>query len=236
MTSSGRPPSTPEELAARARAGSADAFAGLVERFQGPLHQFLCLRLRSAADAESVAQEAFVRAWQKIDRYDDRWRFSTWLFTIASRMASSHVRSEARRAAGPVPAELEGSAPDPALATQCREESENLWDLVERAVGTEQRSALWLRYAEDLSPAEIGKVLGRTGPSVRVLLFRARRTLEHLLRQRAAAVADAEPVPPSSTSTSEATIIPLIAPTPAVAPTDLTPPAGWTSRSVAGGS
>ncbi len=236
MSEGGHPPSTPEELAARARAGSAEAFAGLVERFQGPLQQFLRLRLRSGTDAESVAQESFVRAWQKIERYDDRWRFSTWLFTIASRLASSHVRSEALRATAPVPAGLEGRASDPAEASQDREERENLWELVERAVGEEQRAALWLRYAEDLTPAEIGVVLGRTGASVRVLLFRARRTLEQLLRQRAAAESASEGrvtprVPPALLPAT----VPATVPLRAAPPADALPP-GWTARSLAGGS
>ena len=76
-----------EELACRAQAGSLPSFAKLVERYQGRLYNFLLRRVGHADDAEDLAQDTFVRAWERIDRYRTTWRFSTWLFTIGSRLA-----------------------------------------------------------------------------------------------------------------------------------------------------
>ena len=67
-----------EELVARAQQGCAESFEELVRRYQVPLVHFL--RRRGDADeAEDVAQEAFLRAYENLARYRPRWRFSTWL-------------------------------------------------------------------------------------------------------------------------------------------------------------
>ena len=163
-----------EELAHQAQAGSSVAFSRLVERFERPLFRFLLVYTQSPADAEELAQETLVRAWEKLDRYRGDWKFSTWLFTIARRQAASHFRARVRSAQQPVPGDLQGPAPDPSQAMSDRELRENLWDLARRVLTEEQRSALWLRYAEDLPTAEIATVLGRRESAVRVLLFRAR--------------------------------------------------------------
>ena len=58
-----------------------------------------------------------------------------------------------------------------------REETSRVWRLAADILTRDQRSALWLRYAEDLTPKEIGRILGRHPGTVRVLLFRARERL-----------------------------------------------------------
>ncbi len=165
------------------RAGAPGSFASLVGRFQKPLYQYLRLRTRSAGDAEELVHETFVRAWRHLDRYDDRWRVSTWLYTIARRQTASFYR---RRADAPSSDELPVAfdpRPDPASALCAAEDRGELWDLARRLLASESFDALWLRYAEDLAPREIGRVLDRDAASVRVLLHRARRTLaEHLER------------------------------------------------------
>jgi RNA polymerase sigma-70 factor (ECF subfamily) len=168
----------PEELARAAQRGSTEAFDGLVVRFQEPLYNFLLLRLRNASDAEEVAQEAFLRAWQRIAQYDGRWRFSTWLFAIARNLAITHHRGTQSRPS-PALALLDVSArgTDPSGGLSRTELRRALWAVAARVLSAEQRDALWLRYAEDLSPQEIARVLGRRPSSVRVMLFRARARL-----------------------------------------------------------
>ena len=81
-----------EELARRARGGCHQSFGELMKRFQVRLLRFLQRRLRSTADAEDLLQETFVRAYQRLERYDETRPFGTWLFTIAHRLAVSHHR------------------------------------------------------------------------------------------------------------------------------------------------
>lgn len=167
---------------AEARAGSRSAFAQLVDRFQAPLHAFLLQRARSPEDAEELCQEAFLRAWRRLELYDSRWRFSTWLFTLARNVAVSRARRPRREQTGEE--QVEGSTPassDPAAIAMRSEESRNVWLLARRVLSADQHRALWLRYAEDWEPAAIAAVLGKSTATVRVLLFRARARLAQCL-------------------------------------------------------
>jgi RNA polymerase sigma-70 factor (ECF subfamily) len=183
-----------EDLVRRARTGSSAAFGELVARYESPLFNFLLRRTSSAEDAEEIAQDAFVRAWQKIDSYDARWKFSTWLFTLARRLAATRMRSSAALTQGNDALAGVSVHADPGLDLTRTEERANLWSIVDRVLDADARSALWLRYAEDLTVAEIAEVLGRSSVSVRVMLFRARAKLEqHLEPPRASSSAAAPP-------------------------------------------
>lgn len=169
---------TAEDLAILAQGGSLDAYAELVTRFQGRLYNFLLRRTRRAVDAEDLAQEAFVRAWQRLQSYDPRWRFSTWLFTIAQRLAVSNHRRQRREVELSCPESLTGVRPESAMErTEARLSAGRIWRLAERVLSEDQRTALWLRYAEDLAIAEIATVMGKSQVGIRVSLFRARQTL-----------------------------------------------------------
>ena len=168
-----------EDLALAAQGGSVRAFEELVARFEGPLYNFLWMRTRNTAAAEDLAQDTFLRAWQRLSRYDSRWRFSTWLYTLAARLAvSAHrARGKESRTGSAVPLDEVPAGLDPAQVAEGRDDGRALWELAERVLRPEERSALWLRYAEDLSAEEIAAVLGRPSVTVRVLLFRARERL-----------------------------------------------------------
>ena len=174
-----KPPAqrTPEQLAARAAEGSLESYGELVKRFEVRLFNFLLRKTGSRSDAEDLTQEAFIRAWEKIKRYDPKWRFSTWLFTIAARLAVSHHR---KRRAGPRWADQVDVGVDIGPGADRAEDRMNgarLWKMAERVLGHEQHTALWLRYAEDMNIGEIAKVLGKSQVGVRVMLFRARQVL-----------------------------------------------------------
>ncbi len=193
------------DLVAAACSGSHTAYEDLVARHQEPLYRFLAIRAASSEDAEELTQETFLRAWQRIHRYDSRWKFSTWLFTIGRRLTVSRYRRAQHVTLGDeaLVGGLESSAADPAHVAGLREERDNLWALARRVLGEEQRMALWLRYAEDLSTREIGEVLHRREATVRVILFRARRRLAgHLESTRA------DTAPPSARRTPQ--IVPRV--------------------------
>ena len=84
------------ELIRRARAGDQDAFAELVmmhaDRVYGALRRFGL----DAAEADEVAQEVFVRAWRGLGRFEERSRFSTWLYRITTNVALNYFRDEKR--------------------------------------------------------------------------------------------------------------------------------------------
>ena len=167
---------TDEQLALYAASGCRESFEELVRRFQVPLFHFLSRRMRTVEDAEDIAQEAFVRAYENMGRYRSEWRFSTWLFTIASRLSISHAR---KKQLATVDEGLESvvAAPDTSEQIAAREMRDRLWDLAEKTLDPSKFTALWLFYVEEMPVVEIAKVLGASRVAVRTMLFRARKRL-----------------------------------------------------------
>lgn len=170
-----------EELAARSQAGSLAAFEELVYRYEHRIYGFVAQSCRNGADAREITQDTFVKAFQAIDQFDERHAFAAWLFTIARRKCIDHYRAAPPLADGPAPDVADLADPRELLAA--REERHNLWQFARRHLPETQFHALWLRYVEDLSISEIAPVLRKTQTHVKVLLFRARRTLGRLFHE-----------------------------------------------------
>lgn len=172
---------TDEELALRARcrdgAGAEAAFEELVARLEGPLFGFLYVRVGNADEAEELVQDALLRAWSKLDLFDDRWRFRTWLFTLAKRLAVSRARVRRPEALGDEAFDGLSDSGDPLATVSNKDEASNVWRLAAELLPADQRSALWLRYAEERTNEEIAEILDKKRVTVRVLLFRARAAL-----------------------------------------------------------
>ena len=105
-----------------AKAGSAEAFADLVNSYKVRLLRFLLTRCSSHADAEDALQDTFIAAYRYLHSYDPRWRFSTWLYRIAIRNAQK-IRSENVVEFG----DLSDEESDPLLHCIAASETENLW-------------------------------------------------------------------------------------------------------------
>ena len=170
-----------EELACHTQAGSSACFEELVTRFEGRLLHFLAQRSRNVHEAEDLLQETFARAYHKIEKYDSRWRFSTWLFTIAARLACNQRRKPSRQSLEDVHL-LPAEGDDPLTIVARQEEKNNLWTLAAELLNENQYTALWLQYAQGMSVKEVSKVMGKTQTNVKVLLFRGRFALARNLR------------------------------------------------------
>jgi RNA polymerase sigma-70 factor (ECF subfamily) len=186
-----------EELARRARDGSAACFEEIVRRYQVPLLRFLLRRSPDPVDAEDALQEAFLRAHQSLNKYRDGRPFKPWMFTLTYRLAVSNarkVRPTANDAAINVATSNDG---DPSRNLESRESRQLLWDTARRGLGEEQFVALWLHYAEDMPTRQIAQVMGRSWVWVKTALHRARKKLAETVEpepDRAAAFSSEPPV------------------------------------------
>lgn len=182
---------TDEVLADCANQGCLESFECLVEKYQVPLVQFLTRRIGSREDAEDLTQDTFVRAYQNLHRYDNQWRFSTWLFTIARRLC---INEQRRRGVRELPdshpeslAGVAGAVAEPAEELEARENRHRLWDHAAAVLSEPKFTALWLFYVEDLPVVEIARVLGRSRVAVKTMMFRARQELMPTMQGRKAA-------------------------------------------------
>ena len=183
-------PATPDDsalaaLAQRGGAAGVAAFETLDRRYRVRLVHLLRPRLASEADAEDVAQRALFKAYRNLHRYDPERRWSTWLFTVALRLAVDHRRRERRALGGGVEDRAAAGGGDGPLDRMiAREEAANLWTLARNVLTPDQWTAMWLHYGEELTPAEVAAAMRRPRVAVRVTLHRARQRLA------AAAVSD----------------------------------------------
>jgi len=161
------------QLIDAAKAGSAKAFADLVESYRVRLLRFLLTRCASHADAEDALQDTFMAAYRYLHSYDPRWRFSTWLYRIAIRKVQK-IRHENIVEIG----DLSNEEDDPLLHCIAASETENLWISARRILNDDVFVATWLRYAEDMSINDISKALDRSVSWTKVNLLRARKALE----------------------------------------------------------
>ena len=176
----GRP--SDEQLARRAQQGCAESFDQLVRRFQVPVLQFL--RQRSGpADAEDLAQDTFVRAYENLHRYRRTWRFATWLFTIARRVSINHYRRARPSIDGQACESLESRSPGPHQAVVDEEDRRHLWAVAAEVLSEEQMSALWLHYVEQMPLRQVAGVLRCSRVAVKTMMHRARKKLLPLLRE-----------------------------------------------------
>ena len=173
-----------ETLAREAQRGSLSAFEEIVHRYEARIFRFVANNCRNEADAKEVTQEAFVSAYRNLEQFDPKRSFATWLFTIARRKCIDRhraTRSLANEPLVPLPEMADENTPAELLAR--RESEANLWHRARSVLSDEHFQSLWLKYAEDLSVADIARVLGRTQTHVKVMLFRARRALARVLKE-----------------------------------------------------
>lgn len=164
---------TDEELALEMASGSRAAFEELVCRYSPRLFHFLRHRLSSNQDIEDLIQDTFLKAFRNIDRYNPEYKFSTWLYTVAVRLAISHYRANRPKDLSSIP---NHNPLDPQEILTRKDQSQKIWACA-KSLHNKQYEALWLRYMEDLSVREIATVLNKTQVQIRVLLHRARLNL-----------------------------------------------------------
>ncbi|MCB0252347.1 MAG: RNA polymerase sigma factor [Anaerolineae bacterium] len=165
-----------QELMRLAQQGDDAAWEALVRQEQQAVFRHAYLLTGNADDAQDVAQEAFVRAFRSIDRFDPDRPLRPWLLRITSNLASNRRRSVARffsalsRAARDTPEPVLASADTRRLAQQ--EESAALWQAIRRLRRTDQE-VIYLRYFAELSVADTAEALGVAQGTVKSRLSRA---------------------------------------------------------------
>lgn len=172
-----------EALAQRAQAGDADAFAELVLRYQRTVLNLAYRMLGDAQQAEDVAQDVFLRAYQSLAQFDPARRFFSWLYRIAINRCLSTRAQRSPDRLGPAAAELIADGAATPEQQALRDESQAVVRQAIAALPEHERALVALRYGADLSYEEIAATLQLPLGTVKVRLFRARQRLAGLLHE-----------------------------------------------------
>lgn len=185
---------TDTDLVARARSGSEAAYRELLNRYQRPVLSLVYRMVRDRELAEDLAQEAFVKVFNHLDRYDPKYKFSSWLFKIANNTAIDALRKKE-----PATVSLDGSRHattaegmaetriEPASGDENPEElleARELGTEIERAIAglrLEYRTAVVLRHVEGRPYDEIAEIMQLPLGTVKTYLHRARAELRGAL-------------------------------------------------------
>jgi len=180
-------------LVAQARSGDPDAFRALVERHSRVVFRAAFRMTGNRQDAEDIVQEAFLRAYRQLGRFDDRAEFGTWLYRIATNRALDLIRVRRRRSENLAAAEPD--QPDPVAQLPAYEPSpeRSAWSAqlrgaVEDAMNElspTERAAFVLRHFEGMRIEEVSRALQCRPGAAKHSVFRAvqklRRALEPLV-------------------------------------------------------
>ncbi len=177
--------------------GDQDAFSELVYTYQESVYN-LCYRLLGErTEAEDAAQEAFLRAYLNLNRYDPSRSFKTWLLSIASNHCIDRLRRRRIHWLSidePLPSlSLREDDPEPEDVAISREQSKAMQKLLNE-LPPDYRAAVVLRYWYDYSYIEIADILDTTESAIKSRLFRARQLLGDKLNPKPASGARTAPL------------------------------------------
>jgi RNA polymerase sigma-70 factor (ECF subfamily) len=189
------------EAVARVRSGETEAFRSLVERHTRAVYRLAHRLTGNQHDAEDVVQEAFLRAYKRLDDFEERSQFGSWLHRIAANCAYDLLRARARDQLRLRPAEaeedgFEQQVPSPQPGPERLAAGQEVRSRLDRAMehmSTLERTAFTLRHLEGCSIAEIGGALGLDTSAVKQSIFRAVRKVRRLLGEMAPQAAGAKP-------------------------------------------
>lgn len=190
-------PADPDDgvLVARAQAGDTAAYDELVTRHRGRIFAMIRQMIKNEADAWDLSQEAFIKAWKALPRFEAKARFSTWLYRIAHNVVYDWVRRKRPEGGSELNDEIFGTdqidpgslttptlerRPDDALAV------EELREKIESALSKlspEHRQSVVLKDVQGLAYKEIAEVMDCSIGTVMSRLYYARQKLQSLLKE-----------------------------------------------------
>jgi len=153
------------------------AFAELYRRYVDRVYRYLYSHVGDAGEAEDLTAQVFTAAWESRQRYHEQGAFAAWLFSIARRKIADHFRHRRPQVS------LEGEDPplrvdwDPLSQLVHTESLQRLARLV-HCLQPRQVELLRLRFAADLSYAEIGAALGKSEAAVKMAMHRLLEELQ----------------------------------------------------------
>ncbi len=182
-------PLSDEKLVELALDGDEDAYGTLVRRYQRRLTAFLGQLVGDIELARELSQEAFIRAWSALERFNPRYRFSTWLFRIAHNLGIDQLRRRRLQTVSLYRTDADGGEievvvpaldKDPLGHLENRALAEELQEIIDD-LRPEYRELILLRHFGGLSYQEIAEFKDMPLGTVKNKLFRAHSVLRKAL-------------------------------------------------------
>ena len=174
-----------QEIIGRVLGGDRSAFAGLVEKYQGPIFNLAYRMTGSREDADDLTQEIFIRAYQQLQRFDQSKKYFTWLYTVGINLIRNHLKKNVRDISYLAAAD---SALEHHTQEHTREVGETLSDdrmirleQVIRKLPVDLREAIILKFVQDLTFEEVAAVTGDSVSAVKMRIYRGLDKIKQMM-------------------------------------------------------
>jgi len=177
-----------ESLIRRAQQRDQVALTQLYEENFDKIYRYIVIKIGDRTEAEDMTQQVFLNALQSISSYKFKGMpFSSWLYRIAHNQVVDHIRKRSKQATVP----LDESLPIPAADGDPKYEVEMKFEIEQVAVAAQkltpaQREVISLRFASELSIAEVAGVMGKSEGAIKALQHSAIAALRKILSPEAA--------------------------------------------------
>ena len=158
-----------ESLIRRAQERDPMALTQLYEENFDRIYRYIVLKIGDRIEAEDMTQQVFLNALKSISKY--KWKgmpFSSWLYRIAHNQVVDYLRKKSRRATVPLDETMPAGDRDPGQVAERKLEIEQLAKATKRLTPAQQE-VISLRFAGELSVAEVAKVMGRSEGAIKAL-------------------------------------------------------------------
>ena len=179
---------TAEELMQRVANGDRHAFTTLVQVHQNSILNFIWRLMGDKTRAEDLSQDVFLRVWKSAPKYENRAKFSTWIYRIATNLCLNKMRTLKIKNMFLTQLPLKRQ---PQINTDSKtpenqllraEQTRKIFDIL-NTLPSAQRIAVTLKFYQGLSYAEISEILDRSIPAVDALLVRAKKNIQKKIRK-----------------------------------------------------
>lgn len=167
------------------KTGNDQAFKTIHERFRLPIFRFISERISNIQTAEELTQDVFMKAYRSRDSYEERYEFSTWLWTIAKNTSFDWLRKQREEPLESLETftweHLACDKPSPESRTESRIERKKKRQVIlkiMRSLTHLQKRALFMRVVRQLSYEEISKSLGLSLSAAKCLVYRAKAAMQ----------------------------------------------------------
>ncbi|MBQ0735674.1 RNA polymerase sigma factor [Aquimarina celericrescens] len=167
--------------------GRVNAFSVLVERYQSLVYTVVYRMMKNKEQAEEVAQDCFIKAYQSLNKYRGEAKFSTWLYTIAYRKSLDTIKASRRIMTSELIEEInEGEielVTDALSYLEAKERKEIISDSIMK-LSEDEAAIVTLYYFDEKSIKEIAEIVGLTADNVKIKLYRSRKKLYSILHHQ----------------------------------------------------
>lgn len=172
-----------EELVQKSQKGDADAFGQIYDTFITPIYRYVYYKVKNE-DVEDIVETLFLKAWENINKYTKRKNttFRSWIFRIAHNLVVDHYRLTREHASLDPRLSDTKRESNPITVTTQSLNNQHLKKALSKIKKNYQQIIL-LKYINELSNEEISKILKKSEGSVRILQFRALKSLKQILTE-----------------------------------------------------